>query len=437
MPSCELTPRQLEANALLAGPQRHTLLVGGARSGKTFLLIRAMLLRALRVPDSRHAIVRYRWNAVRQSIWLDTLPKVARLCWPKLTLTDHRQDSYVSLPNGSELWFAGLDEPQRMDKILGQEFATVYFNECSQIPYSSVLVMLTRLAQRTELQNRAYYDLNPTGLRHWTKLQFIDGLDPISRASLENPADYASMRMNPIDNLANLDPAYMATLERFPARQRRRFLDGEYQAEVDGALWPVGLIDQHRRTAADVPDLVRVVVGVDPSGASGVEDDTANEIGIIAAGRGADGHAYVLEDGSGTMSPRSWARTVVDLYRRRLADRIVAERNFGGDMVATVISTADPHAPVELVTASRGKVVRAEPIAALYEQGLVHHVGHLPELEDQMEAFSTSGYTGSGSPDRADGAVWALTELMLTGAPAMSATPSMKPDPAIEPREWC
>lgn len=413
MPSCSLTPRQVAANALLAGPQRHTLLVGGSRSGKTFLFVRAIVTRALRADESRHAIMRYRYNAVRQSVWLDTLPKVMRLCYPQVKLVEHRQDSYVALPNGSEIWFAGLDEPERMDKILGQEYSTILFNECSQIPYDSVLTALTRLAQNAGLVNRAYYDLNPTGLNHWTKRLFLDHVDPVSKATLDNPQDYAWMQVNPRDNVQNIDPAYLASLERLPSRKRRRFLSGEYTPEVDHALWPIGLIDLHRCSPADVPKLSRIVVSVDPSGASSADDETADEIGIMVNGRSADGHVYTLEDASGVMSPEQWATAVVSAYRRHRADCIVAEKNFGGEMVRTVIRTADRTAPVKLVNASRGKAVRAEPVSSLYEQGMVHHVGQYPEMEDQLEAFSTAGYTGAGSPDRADAQVWGITELSL------------------------
>ena len=153
-PTFELTPKQREASRLLSGPQRHTMLVGGARSGKTFLLVRAILIRALRADYSRHLIVRLRYNAVRQAVWLDTLPKVQRLCFPHIHLEWHDRDGYISLPNGSEIWMGGLDDKERTEKILGQEYSTIFFNECSQITYGSVTMALTRLAQKAGLRNR-------------------------------------------------------------------------------------------------------------------------------------------------------------------------------------------------------------------------------------------------------------------------------------------
>lgn len=115
------------------------------------------------------------------------------------------------------------------------------------------------------------------------------------------------------------------------------------------------------------------------------------------------------------MSPEGWGRRAVDLYRRHRADRIIAERNFGGDMVRFTVAMADKTAPFSEVVASRGKVVRAEPVSALYEQGRVHHVGQFTDLEDQMCNFTASGYVGDGSPDRADALVWALTDLLVSG----------------------
>ncbi len=142
-------------------------------------------------------------------------------------------------------------------------------------------------------------------------------------------------------------------------------------------------------------------------------DGGGDDIGIVVAGIGVDGHGYILEDATCQMSPEGWGRRAVDLYHRYRADRIIGERNFGGDMVRFTVLTADKSASFKEVVASRGKAVRAEPISALYEQGRVHHVGELPDLEDQMCNFTASGYVGDGSPDRADAMVWALAELML------------------------
>lgn len=413
-----LTAKQEEAMWLLGGPQRHTLLVGGSRSGKTFALVRAVVIRALKAPNSRHVIFRLRSNALRASIWLDTLPKVMRLCFPNVKLDHKHRDGYVEFPNGSQLWFGGLDDKERVEKILGMEFCTVYFNECSQIKFASVLVGLTRLAQKVEgLKNRVYYDLNPTGTAHWTYRLFVMKVNPETRLAVKDPENYALLFMNPADNREYIDKEYIELLESLPEAHRRRFLDGKYVNEIDGALWSIESLEQVRVDLDDVPkSLHRVVVAVDPSGCMGEEDERSDEIGIIGAGR-FDGQpkptGYLLRDASGRFSPEQWGQRAVALYKELEADAIVAEINFGGDMVRAVIHGVDPNVPVNVVRASRGKVQRAEPVSALFDQQRVYVAGSFPLLEDQLCNFSTAGYLGDKSPDRADAMVWAFHDLFL------------------------
>ncbi len=409
----KFTPRQEQAKALLQ-LQRHTLLVGGSRSGKTTLLVHEIAERALRAGNSRHAILRLHANAARASIALDTLPKVFHLCFPEKSLKRHRTEGYFSLLNGSEIWIAGLDDQERIEKILGKEYVTIFLNECSQIPYSSALVALTRLAQVVNgLKQAAYYDLNPTSKGHWTNLLFGERRDPVSRLPLANPDDYARMFLNPVDNAANLSAEFLKSLESLPERQRKRFFEGAYVDDLEGALFSYEVIARARVSEFAPARCRRVVVAVDPSGAAGRDDEQADEIGIVVAGRGDDGHAYVLADRSLRDAPAVWGRIAVQAYDEFEADRIIAEENFGGEMVRFVIRAADAHAPVQVISASRGKVLRAEPVSALYEQGLVHHVGRFAVLEDQLCAFTTQGYRGEGSPDHADALVFAITELML------------------------
>jgi phage terminase large subunit-like protein len=420
MPGFTPTARQKEAEQLLRGRQRHTLLVGGSRSGKTSLIVRTIADRALFAPESRHAILRFRANAVRPSIAQDTLPKIFRLCFPTEPLKRHRTEGYFSLRNESEIWLAGLDDQERVEKILGKEYATIFLNECSQIPYSSVLVALTRLAQVVEgLPQAAYYDLNPTNKGHWTNILFGEKRDPLSRAPLADPENYERMFLNPHDNAAHLTKEYLEALERLPERQRKRFFEGAYIDDVDGALFSYEVIARARVVEFPLARCRRVVVAVDPSGAAGQDDNHADEIGIVVAGRGDDGHAYVLADRSLRDAPVVWGRTVAQAYHEFGADRIIAEENFGGEMVRFVIRAADAHASVQVISASRGKVLRAEPVSALYEQGLVHHVGRFAVLEDQLCAFTTAGYRGEGSPDHADALVFAVTELMLKESAAI------------------
>lgn len=209
------------------------------------------------------------------------------------------------------------------------------------------------------------------------------------------------------DNLGNLAPSFreqvLATYEG--TRIGRQELLGELLEDVEGALWTLERIDAGRVQVP--PDMQRIVVAVDPSGGSGPNND---EQGIVVAGLGVDGGLYVLADRSCKLSPHGWASRAIAAYREFAADRVVAERNFGGEMVESTILQVDKTVPVKVITASRGKAQRAEPIAALYEHDpvRVHHVGAMPQLEDQLTTWTPQDGT---SPDRLDAMVWALTEL--------------------------
>jgi len=215
------------------------------------------------------------------------------------------------------------------------------------------------------------------------------------------------------DNAANLAAPFLKQIrERYEGtRLGRQELEGEVLDDMPGALWNRDMIDGYRK--AEAPDLERIVISVDPAATSGEE---ADETGIIASGiaRDPDGNnrAYVLADRSMRGSPEEWARAAVQLYHEMDADKIVAEKNQGGEMVEAVLKAVDRNVPVQLVHATRGKYVRAEPVSALYEQGRVHHVGRFDNLEDQMCLFVRDADRSPGnSPDRVDALVWGLTAL--------------------------
>lgn len=397
------------------------MLYGGARSGKTFLILRAIITRAL-AHTSRHAALRYRFNHIKGSLIYDTLPKVMGLCFPGVSDHCHldKSDWFYTLPNGSEIWFGGLDDKERTEKILGQEYASLFLNECSQIPWTSRNMAITRLAQKTPLRLRAYYDCNPPSEAHWTCQVFINKRDPESRTGLKDPTNYECMVMNPDSNRENLPPEFLTELSNLPERMRRRFLLGQFASAAENALWSFDLLDKCRILEGSLPDLQRIIIAVDPSGCHGEEDDRSDEVGIIVLGLAVDGKAYVLEDLSGRLGPSQWGQAVVAAYDRYDADAVVAETNYGGAMVGEVIRAArppdEPRIPFREVRASRGKHVRAEPISALYTQGKVMHVGYFERLEDQLCSMTTAGYAGDRSPDRADALVWGLNDLF----PAMT-----------------
>lgn len=224
--------------------------------------------------------------------------------------------------------------------------------------------------------------------------------------------DVVFTRGSTFDNRENLAPAFFDQIvKRYEGtRLGRQELEAELLDDVPGALWRRDVIDRLRRS--EQPQTKRVVVSIDPAMTSGEE---ADETGIIVAAIGVDDNGYILEDLTGRYRPDQWAKKAISAYHQWQADRIVAEVNNGGEMVENTLRMVDRSVSYRAVRASRGKVIRAEPIAALYEQGKVHHVGSFPVLEDQMCAFtsdfdrSAAGY----SPDRVDAMVWALTELMV------------------------
>lgn len=421
----KLTSKQDEAIELFSSTAQFVLLYGGSRSTKTFTIVRTIIIRALAAAGSRHAILRFRFSHVKLSVVYDTFPKVMELCFPDCAYVLNKSDWFVTLPNGSEIWFGGLDDKERTEKILGNEYATIFLNECSQISYGPYLLMITRLAQRAyytrngvqhEMRQIMFLDENPPMKGHWTYKIFIDQVDPETKKPIKSPEDYRHMLMNPKDNAENLPASYLKLLQNMPKRQRDRFWDGKFGDENENALWSSEIIEKSKVSGDDLPTFVRIVVAVDPSGANDDENKNNDDIGIGVVGLGTDGIAYVLEDLTVNAGPATWGKVATGAYERHEADRIIGESNFGGAMVEFVIKTANPNASYKSVTASRGKVVRAEPASALHETGKIKFVGDFTELEDELLSFTTTGYTGARSPNRADWFVWAITELF----PAMT-----------------
>ncbi len=304
-------------------------------------------------------------------------------------------DNTLNWPNGARAICLSAEEPER---TRGKEVDTIWCDEIAAWRYGQeVWDLLQFCAGRNPMRFVVTTTPKPT---------------PLVRALLKS-ADHI-VRGTTFDNAANLDAKTLEDLKtkHEGTRLGRQELYAEILDDVPGALWTRAMLESGRRSAS--PDaLRRVVVAVDPSGGHGEEND---EQGIVVVALGDDGHGYVLEDCSCKLTPDGWGKAAVRAYARHQADRIVYEKNYGGDMVEHVISTAAKELGIKVngkfVSASRGKVVRAEPCAALYEQGRVHHVGYFAELESQMCLFTPSG-DFQESPDRADALVWAITELML------------------------
>lgn len=426
----KLTEKQCEVRKVFSTGARYLLVYGGSRSGKTFFIIYAITVRMHKAPGSRHVVFRQDGVDAKQSIGNETVPAVLQLAFPGVELKWHDKDGYYEHPNGSQLWLCGLKDKARLDKVLGKEFVTIYLNEASQITLEALRVVVTRLAQTVldingdVLQQKLYVDLNPTVAAHWSYQMWIVGVKPEDGSKIPNHAEnYASITVNPSDNMDNLDPNYVKSLAELPERMKRRFFDGAFTADDDNAIWQRSYIK-----VEEPPELVRIVVAIDPATTNNPGSD---ETGIIVAGIDATGRGHLLADESGKYRPEEWARRAVSLYDTFDADCIVAEVNQGGDMVEAMVKAAGKQRtiPYKAVTATRAKQVRAEPIAAMYEQNKIRHAQHFPTLEDQMCSF-TIGFDRKAqgySPDRLDAMVWAFTALF----PGMVQRPKSGPPVAV------
>ena len=298
----------------------------------------------------------------------------------------------LSWRNGSIATMYSADEP---DRLRGPNFDLAICDELAAWRYPEALDMLL-LGLRIGKNPRVAIATTPRPTKVIRDLLAREGTDVVVT------------RGSTLENRENLAPAYVEQIiERYRGtRLERQEIFGEVLEDTPGALWNRDSLEQTRVDAAP-KDLQRIVVAIDPAGSS---EEGADETGIVAAGLGQDGQGYVLEDLSGRYDPPGWARRAIGAYHVWKADRIVCETNYGGEMVKATIEAIDASVPVSTISSSRGKVLRAEPIAAFFEQRKAHMVGSHPELEDQACRF-TSDWTRArdGSPDRVDALVFALT----------------------------
>lgn len=308
--------------------------------------------------------------------------------------------------NGAVATTFSADEP---DRLRGPQFHRGWCDELAAWSHAQeawdMFQFGLRLQSSTSGSPRCFVSTTPRPL-------------PIIRKLMNDPGSVVS-RGSTFSNRANLARAFLDKIVKKyeGTRLGKQELEGLVLDDYVGALFTPESIAA-ARFEGRLPAMKRIVVAVDPSGAGDGDEDKADSIGIIVAGLGVDDMGYVLADRTVSGGPNTWGKAAVAAYHAYGADRIVAERNYGGAMVEHVIRTIDPNVSYKEVVASRGKVVRAEPVAALYEQGRVRHVSgpgrdNLSALEDQMAALTSEGYMGDGSPDRLDAMVWAITELML------------------------
>jgi phage terminase large subunit-like protein len=297
----------------------------------------------------------------------------------------------VTFRNGAVATLYNATEP---DQLRGPQFDCAWCDELAKWRYARETWDMLQFGLRLGSRPRQIVTTTPRPI-------------PLIRELIAN-ARTTTTRGSTFDNAANLAPAFIDSIrEKYEGtRLGRQELNAEILDDIPGALWTRDMIEKTRRN--DLPPLRRVVVAVDPAVSSG---EDADEHGIIVAGSDDDSRGWIVEDGSLRGSPLDWARRALALHDRHEADGIVVEINQGGEMVAQTLRSVRPNVRIIEVRATRGKHVRAEPIAALYEQGRVSHLGAFPELEDQLVLMTSDGYAGERSPDRADALVWALTEL--------------------------
>lgn len=372
--------------AFLNDPSLFRGFTGGRGAGKSFIGAYDLLRRAKDRPRRLYGAYAPTYKMLQDATLRSFLEIGEKL---RFIRNVNKSDMCVTLGNYSEVLFRSLDDPEH---ARGPNLAGAWIDEASLVHKLAYEIVIPCLRDKKEM-GWLSATFTPKGRAHWTYRVFGEGQQ-----------DTALYRASTRDNPFLPNGFYEAIRGQYTEFLARQELEGEFIGDAEGSLWTRAEIEDHR--VLRTPDLIRVVVAVDPAVTA---TEGSDETGIVAAGLGEDGHGYVLEDASLRASPKQWAAQAITVYYRHKADRLVAEVNNGGDMVELTIRTVDPNVSYRAVHASRGKTVRAEPIAALYEQGRVHHVGAFPELEDQLCMW----VPGDPSPDRLDALVWALTELML------------------------
>ncbi len=430
---------QVKAHRLATTADYKFLLAyGGSGGGKSYFWLDVIIERANRAPNSRHAIFRLTRNSCEKTLFDKTLHEVLDKSWPGLK--DQCEISLstmtVTLPNGSKIFFDGLDE-NRMTKVLGDEFNTIWINECNEdgLSYQQVSTLLSRLRAKSEtvdgkvLKNKMFFDCNPRFYSDWEYKAFIQKVNPEDGDALHNSDQWVAFKMNAEANQANLHDDYIESLMAGSAASRRRYVTGEWTDENQNALFTEALFRDHRiPKPSSVQDekqtinhllvegiaLNRVTVSVDPAVTADPKSDMS---GITVQGLGDDGHVYVLADYTLRGTPDQVCAAVVDGYRNWGASRVIMEKNQGGLWLESTMRSHFPNVPLKFVSATAttgGKASRAEPVSAQYERGMVHHVGTHKELEAQMCDFGSPA-SRRKSPDRMDALVWGITELMDLG----------------------
>lgn len=385
--------------------RRYYLVSGGRGSGKSYA-VATLLISLLCERGQRILYTRYTMTSAELSIIPEFREKIEALGLSSIFLI--RQRDIVNLETGSSIIFSGIRESSGNQTAKLKSLAGItawVLDEAEELTDEETFDKIDMSVRSVSAQNRIILILNPAYRSHWIFKRFYepyslpDGFNGVTDTAVYIHTTYA-------DNLRNLPDDVLRIIDerRISSPLKHAHIDlGHWCDESEGALWSQEIIDAGRVWSH--PPLVRIVVAVDPAVTASTQSD---ETGIVAAGIDASDNLYILGDYSGIYSPLSWAREVVRVYQLHDADRVIGEVNQGGDLIESNLRTVDKDIPYSAVRATRGKAIRAEPIAALYEAGRVHHVGQFPRLEEELTTWSpASDY----SPDRLDALVWAITSL--------------------------
>ncbi len=406
----QLPPSHLIEDHTKAGEQAWNiwLLLGGRGAGKTRAgaeWVRAMALGIKPIttePAKRIALVGETLGDVRRTM-IEGISGLLEIHPPEERPLFEPSKRRITWPNGSIAEMYSAEDPE---SLRGPQFMAAWCDEICKWPNATETWDMLQFALRLGEAPRQVVTTTPRATA------LLKGIIANDKTVIQ--------RSRTQDNSANLSASFLKTVEEKYGGTRlgRQELDGELIEDREDALWQRDQIEKLR--IRKTPELERIVVAIDPPVTSGEKADLC---GIVAAGINHEGQGFVLKDKSvKRATPLKWAQIAVDLFHDMQADRIVAEVNQGGDLVETILRQIDETVPIRKVHASRGKYLRAEPVAALYEQGRISHVGCYEELEDQMCDFGPGGLSNGKSPDRLDALVWAMTDLMLN----TKATPRMR-----------
>lgn len=372
------------------GDWRVWLYLAGRGAGKTRTAAEWLAWEAVSNPDTRWAIVAPTFSDARDTCAEGESGIIAILNRYQILDTYNRSNGEIKLTNGSQIKLFSADQP---DRFRGPQHHGVWCDELAAFRYEDAWHQLQfgmRLGQNPRIVVTT--TPRPTNLIR-TLVNRSDGSVTVTRGST-------------FDNAANLAPSALLELQaRYNGtRLGRQELYGEILEDQEGALWTRALIDRNR--VSEKPPMSRIVVSIDPAVTN---NEASDETGIIVAGCDSNGHGYLLHDGTIKGSPLEWAQKAVSLFDEYKADALLVEVNQGGDMVSAVLKQVRPILPIREIRAHVGKRLRAEPVAAMYEQGRVHHVGMFPQLEDQMAIWTPQD---AKSPDRLDAMVQAFSDLL-------------------------